>query len=149
MSITFERCKDLQFVASVLANPKLSEALTDDFGPSAHPVDHPSVSYVAITDSGEFLGIAIVNAHSVVQWEVHNLLLPRVGWKKRIQVGREFFNWLWVAGCKRVIGKALASNRYAVKYNEIVGMERIGVNRKAFMKNGELVDEVWWGISAP
>lgn len=136
-------------MATVLSNPKLSEVLTDDFGPSAHPVDHPSVSYVVIRDSGEFLGIAIVNAHSVIQWEVHNLLLPRVGWKKRIQVGREFFAWLWGAGCKRVIGKVLASNRYALKYNEIVGMERIGVNRRAVMKNHILQDEIWFGISSP
>jgi len=134
-------------VAEVLSNPKLSEVLRDDFGPSAHPIDHPSVSYVAIRDDGKFLGLAIVNAHSVIMWEIHNLLLPEVGWKKRVQVGREFLDWLWKAGCKRVIGKVVESNRYALKYNELMGMERIGTNRMAVMKSNHLQSEIWFGIS--
>ncbi len=147
MSIRFERCTDFEWIALVLANPKLSEVLSDDFGPSAHPIEHPSVSYVVIRDNAEFLGLAIVNAHSVIQWELHNLLLPRVGWKTRVRAGEAFFEWLWAAGCKRVIGKVLASNRYALKYNQVIGMEIIGTNHSAVMKGGRLVDEVWFGIS--
>lgn len=110
-------------------------------------MDHPSVSYVTIHEDREFLGIAIVNAHSCILWELHNMLMPRIGWKKRVQVGQAFFEWLWAAGCKRVIGKVLASNRYALKYNQVIGMEIIGTNRAAVMKGGVLVDEVWMGIS--
>lgn len=134
-------------MAEVLSNPKLSEVLRDDFGPSAHPVDHPSVSYVDIREDGRFLGLAIVSAHSLIQWEAHNLLLPEIGWKKRVQVGQEFFEWLWKAGCMRVIGKVLASNRYAIKYNQFIGMEIIGENRLAVMKSNRLQNEIWFGIS--
>lgn len=112
-------------------------------------MDSPYVAYIAIWEGANFLGLAIASKHSEIQFEVHNAILPWVGWKKRIQIGIKFFEWLWAAGRKRVIGKVIASNRYALKYNEFVGMERIGVNSKAFMHKGELVDEVWFGISAP
>lgn len=107
------------------------------------------VSYVLVKEDGVILGLAIVSKHSEVQLEIHNALLAHVGWKKRVQVGRLFLEWLWSAGRKRVIGKVLASNRYALKYNQFIGMELIGVNSRAFMKDQILQDEIWLGISAP
>lgn len=93
------------------------------------------------------MGLAVVSAHTSYTWEVHNLVFPSVGWKTRLKIGQEFFEWLWKAGCRRVIGKVLESNRYALAFNAKLGMERIGVNRAAFMKNGQLQNEVWFGIS--
>lgn len=131
------------------------EAWHDDFAGNPEdwepqPADSGYVSYVTISDDdGRFIGMAIANKHSEVQIEIHNALLPEIGWKKRVQAGRELLEWLWAAGRKRVIGKVIASNRYALKYNEFMGMERIGTNRAAFLKDCVLQDEVWFGISAP
>lgn len=138
-----------------LTQPVFWEALHDDFSgkpeqfePQA--ADSPYVAYVSVhDDDGAFLGLAIVSKHSEVQVEVHNALLPSIGWKKRVQVGRAFLEWVWAAGRKRVIGKVVGSNRYALKYNELVGMELIGINVKSFMKKGILENEHWFGVSAP
>ncbi len=134
------------------SNPSLYKALCDDFSPPAtewSPTVHPQVGYVLLMEGEELLGLAICNAHTLGMWEVHNLMLPTVGWKKRVKVATEFFQWLRSCGCWRVIGKALAYNRYAIRFNETIGMERIGVNQKAFMRDGVLQDEVWFGLSLP
>lgn len=150
----FERCTDLALVKDFFQlHPELYEAVRDDFtGPVADfvPIDHPLVSYVLLLgDEGQLYGLAMVNAHSMILWEVHNFILPSVGWKTRTRIARAFLNWLWSCGCKRVIGKVLVTNRYALRFNESMGMERIGTNRRAFLKGGVLQDEVWLGLSSP
>lgn len=137
-----------------LTQPEFWKVLSDDFSGDPEefepqPVDSPYVAYVTVHDGERFLGFVIVNKHSEVQVELHNALLPAVGWKTRVQVGREFILWLWAAGRKRIIVKVLASNRYSLKYTEFIGMKQFGVNSRSFLKDGLLQDEVWFGISAP
>lgn len=132
--------------------PQIYEALHDDDCLPANewePIEHPLVSYVAIWEHEVLRGISIVNAHSRFKWEIHNAILPNVGWKKRVQIGQQFLEWLWASGCKRVIGRVVESNRYAIKYNKFMGMEMVGIERRSFMKGGYLQNEVYFGISAP
>ena len=136
----------------MLCLPQIYRALHDDFAPDPsewEPTIHPLVGYVALWEDEDLMGIAIVNLHNTVKWEVHNAILPHVGWKKRLKIARSFIEWLWTAGCKRITGQVVASNQYALKFNEVLGMERVGVERKAFMKDGRLQDLVYFGISAP
>ncbi len=150
----FERCTDLSLVKDFFVlHPELYAAVRDDFtGPAEDfvPIDHPLVSYILLLgDDGQLYGLAMVNAHSMILWEVHNFILASVGWKKRCAIARAFLDFLWAHGCKRVIGKVLVTNRYALRFNESMGMERIGVNRRCFLKDGVLQDEVWLGLSSP
>lgn len=150
----FERCTDLTLVKDFFQlHPELYEAVRDDFtGPVSDfvPIDHPLVSYVLLLgDAGELYGLAMVNAHSMILWELHNFILASVGWKKRCAIAATFLDWLWAHGCKRVIGKVVETNRYALRFNEHMGMERIGVNRRAFLKDGVLLNEIWLGLSSP
>jgi hypothetical protein len=129
-------------------------AIHDDDGPTAADfecLDHPGLAYVLVRDhDDDIVGVAIVSMMSRVCYETHNALLPHVGWKKRVEIGKAFFQWLWDAGrCMRVIGKVVASNRYALKYNEAIGMKVFGVNERSFFKDGALRDEIWFGISRP
>lgn len=155
--ISFHACRDFELVKRVLTqDERVYRAIHDDDAPTPEAfecVDHPSVGYVLIRDENdEILGVAIIMRHSLVQYEVHNAILPRpgVGWKKRIEIGKAFFEWIWAAGrCRRIIGKVVGSNRYAMRYNEALGMDVFGVNRNAFMKDKRLQDEIWFGISRP
>ncbi len=64
-----------------------------------------------------------------------------------MRLAKSFFSWCFDCGYRRLIGKVAADNRYALKFNETIGMERIGVNLKAVMMHGVLQDEVWFGMS--
>ena len=124
--------------------------LHDDYAvpmDSWEPTIHPQVGYVEIREDEELLGLAICGRHSAVEVEVHNALLPHLGWKRRVRVMREFFAWLEKCGFKRVIGKVPATNRYALKLNEAAGMKRFGVDERSFLRDGVLVDQVYFGLS--
>lgn len=150
--IEFKRTEDADLIKSVVCLDGVYQKLFDDFAPSSdqwEPTIHPLVGYTTITEYGELLGIAICAAHSAVQLEVHNAILPHVGWKKRLRIVHEFFTWLGECGYKRVIGKVPESNRYAVAFNEAAGMERFGENKLAIQKSGILESEIWFGVSLP
>lgn len=134
-------------------NPRIYPVITDDFRfPAAEwePVISPMVRYVAVADESGFLGILIFGLHSAIQYEIHNLLLPHVGWKRRVATGYAMWEWLWKSGsCQRVIGKVIESNRYTLRFNEVIGMKVFGRNEKAVLQSGRLQDEIWFGISRP
>lgn len=123
--------------------------MDDDAPPISQwePIDHPLVSYIAIHDDDNFAGIAQVNIHSRIEFEVHQALLPELGWKKRIEIAKAFFELLRAAGCKRVLGKVVISNRYIMKFNSAIGMEMFGVDEQSFMRNGRLEDQAYFGLS--
>lgn len=149
--MTFERTTDWALVKSVLTQPLIFDALHDDDGGTPEewePIDYPSlISYVTIRDASKFLGVVIVSRHSRVLWEVHVALYPYIGWKLRLRAARAFLEWIERAGCRRVIGKVPAYNKYAIAFNRAAGMNVFGINHKAFLKHNMLHDEIWFGLS--
>ena len=146
----FDITKDLDLIRDVLTNGQIYPHLHDDYAEPIEewqPETHPRVSYITVYDGERFLGLVIAGVHSMVQLELHNALLPSVGWKTRLRAFKELMDWLYSYGCRRVIGKVPAYNEYAIKFNDYAGMERIGVNKAAFMKHGKLQDEIWFGMS--
>jgi hypothetical protein len=112
------------------------------------PIAHPQIGYVAITEGERFYGIAIC-ARSGVRWEVHNAMMPEVGWKKRLEITRAFWQWAGQCGCRRVFGRVAQSNRYTLRFNKEAGMTLIGIDKKTVMRGGVLEDEHLFGISLP
>jgi RimJ/RimL family protein N-acetyltransferase len=107
------------------------------------------VEYLIIQDDEELLGMAVVGKCSVIMCEAHNLLLPHLGWKRRLKVADAFFSWLEKQGYRRVVGKVPGWNRYAIAFDHAIGMKLFGVNEKAIMRNGKLEDEICFGLSLP
>lgn len=144
----FTPTTDREVIRGVMCRMVIYEALHDDFvGPVEEwePIDAPGlVWYVEVHDGEEFLGLVQLNAHSRVQVEIHQALLPHVGWKRRVRAATELFQFLSVNGFLRAIGKVV-ENRYAMKFNEAIGMNVFGMNEDAFMKGGKLCTEFWWG----
>jgi hypothetical protein len=146
----FEPSSDATLIKAVMRQKQIYEALHDDDAPEPEKWEvpfHPQVGFVAIWRDSRLYGIAMVIGLSRWEAEVHNALLPHVGWKTRLQIVREFFAWCGHNGFKRVIGKVPGPNRYAIAFNKAAGMELIGVDRASFMQRGELVDQTWFGIS--
>ena len=149
--MTFKATEDVQLIKSVVTIPQIYRALRDE-RPMLEwePVFAPGlVGYVSIMDKDEFLGLVIVKAHNHIQWVAINLMLPKVGWKRRVRAAHEFFAWVSSCGCRRLISKVSVSNRYAIKFNEIVGMVPFALNPDCFLEDGQMQSEVWFGLSLP
>jgi hypothetical protein len=148
--ITFSPTTDINEIRAIVM--PMYDKLHDDFGPPAAewmPPIHELVEYLIIRDADELLGMAVVGKCSAVMCEAHNLLLPHLGWKRRLRVAKEFFIWAEKQGYRRVVGKVPSWNRYAMAFDHAIGMKLFGINEKAIMRNGHLEDEVCFGISLP
>lgn len=152
MPIAFKPTKDEDLIRSVVCDPRVySKLWGDDAGPAEEwqPISHPMVSYFAIVDGKRFVGIVITVRESRIKLAVHNVILPEIGWKRRLEIVLGFFDWAAEHGIRRVTGRVASSNRYALRFNEAAGMKMFGIDEKAIMKNGVLEDEHLFGISLP
>jgi RimJ/RimL family protein N-acetyltransferase len=141
-------------IKRILAHPRVYKYLHDDYTDPCEqwePINHPSVLYVSCRDEGgAVIGMYILNIHSRVCVEIHEGFLPEAWGAKARRAAIELREWIWrETQFQRVIGKIVASNHAAIEYAKSAGMEIFGVDKKSFMRDGKLQDQVYVGISRP
>lgn len=151
--MTFERTFDYPLVRAIMTDPALYKHGTDDYTPPPEefrPRENPGIWYVLVReDSGALLGMFIFAANSAIQYEIHTRLLPRAWGPKSVEAMRGVCRWAFrhIPCCRRIVGSVPVDNRLACRFAERAGFEVWGVNRASYMKGGELVDQICFGIS--
>lgn len=151
MDIEFARSQDAALIAQILRHPKLYPLLVDDFAPTAdefEPVMDPRVWHVlARKNPGRRIaGLFSFYPQNEICWEGHVALLPWA-WGMRA-IGPAAMRWVFEhTRCRRILAQIPIGNAAAVRFAERCGLERIGIDRKSFQKNGVLVDRVLLGLS--
>ena len=147
----FEPTHDIELIRAIVV-PFLPD-ISDDFTPDAeHYMPPADGRYLLGYDGEELLGMWLLVPHTQVCWEVHAVMLhplkPFCG-KCNIEAFRQMYRWVWANTlCRRIIACVPAFNRRAVLMASWSGMERFGVNPRAFLKGGKLHNVVMLGISA-
>lgn len=150
----FERTYDWALVKSIATFPKVWAGITDDFSPSAEdwePEQDDRVWYVlAKSGADSILGMFIFYPENPICWRSHSCLLPESWGEHALTAYREACAWLWEnSSCLRIIGAVPETNPLALRIALRCGLEKWGVNPKAFQKDGKLVDVIMVGISKP
>lgn len=149
--ITFRRTCDYRLIHEILTDPSIFPTIGDDFTPSIeewNPVVDSRLWYVLAYDFDLLLGLFMFIQQSTVLYEMHVALLPEGRGKPGFDAGAGVVAWIFQGTpCRRIVGAIPAFNRPAFAYALRIGMQTYGVNEKAFMKNGALVDLVLVGIS--
>jgi hypothetical protein len=150
--VRFLRTYDLAFVRNVLTHPRIYPSIGDDFaGPREGfvPNSDSRIWWVEATDAaGELLGLFMFLPRSAVLFEMHIALLPVAWGPPGLRAGRQVIPWVFEhTTCRRLIGEVPRSNTLAIRWAEAIGFARYGVNRRAFMKGGELQDLILLGVS--
>jgi RimJ/RimL family protein N-acetyltransferase len=148
VAFAFEATHDATAVRSILLAEL--ESIADDFTPSAERYEPPQGRYLIAREDGEILGFWFFVPQTHVCWEAHIVLTPTCRGKRGIALTGAMFAWLWAhTECRRLVAAVPVYHRRAVRFCALVGMERIGVNRRAFLRRGRLHDTVLFGISPP
>lgn len=158
--MTFERTADFALVRAIMTDPALYKHGTDDFAPpreAFQPWENPNIWYVIVREDpslgqdhpGALLGLFILALNSAVQYEIHTRLLPRAWGPRSVEAMRSVCKWAWanVPNLKRIVGSVPVTNRLACQFAERAGFEVYGVNRKSYMKGGQLLDQILFGLS--
>ncbi len=148
--LTFERTRDIELIRQVLTHPRLYRHMGDDTAPPAEefaPNADPRIWYVLARARGELLGILPFVPHSAVRWEVHCAFLPRA-WGHTAPALAGGIRWLFEQStCRRIVASVPRSNRLAARLAQRAGLVLWGVEPAAFLRDGQLVDVMHFGIS--
>jgi len=156
--MTFERSTDWALIRAIMTDPALYKHGADDFAPpreAFEPWQHDGIWYVIVREDpvnehpGALLGLFILAMNSAVQYEIHTRLLPRAWGPRSVEAMRRVCRWAFahIPHCRRIVGNVPVTNQLACRFAERAGFELIGMNRKSYMRGGQLVDQACFGVS--
>lgn len=140
----FERSRDWDEIKRIITHPAIWRHCSDDYSPQPQafqPIQQADVWYVLVRDGVETLGLFMVVPHSTILWEVHTCLLPCCWGPKAAGIAREAARWLFEqTPCQRLITNVPDDNRVALRFAKRAGMKQFGLNPRAWIKGGKLLD---------
>jgi len=143
----FEQTEDSDFVTRCLTHPSFIRMGCDD----SFIGINPSIFFIQKNDNfwlktGDY-GVLIGEPRNLVTYEVHVALLPNArGQAVDICVGA--MRWMFSnTKAQRLNASIPEYNKLALRLASKVGMELIGINKKSFLKDGELFNQHLYGIS--
>lgn len=150
--MTFERCTDDALIRSIVTHEKIWPHVGDDFTPPAEawrPECAPYLLYLLCREGDEVLGLWLFVIRGAC-WETHACMLPGAWGAQATRCARELFAWLWRATpCRRLVASIPVYNRPALAFAARIGMTRFAVNERSYMRDGELHDQILFGLSRP
>ena len=143
-----DRCYDVDVVRAILAHPAIYDCIAEDGTPLREDftlVLEGIACVIGIVGS-EPIGVMIYHPINGITWECHVQVLPEY----RKQHASEFFqkalDWAFAMGAKKVVAQIpfLYPNvkGFALKH----GFEIEGINRKSYLKNGQIHDQWYLGL---
>ncbi len=143
------RCYDCDVVRSILTHPAIYDRISEDGSPAREDYipDMVSAAYIVGIVGAEPIGVMIYHPINGVTWECHVQVLPEYRKDYADQFLQESVRWAWDMGALKIVAQVpfLYSNvkDFGVRHGFVVE----GVNRLSHMKNGQLYDQWYLGIT--
>lgn len=145
--MNLSRTHDMAVVASIMGHPSIWPHVHDDGMAKCEPVDHEGFHWMLV-DDGEPAGAFLIHATNSVCYKMHTMLLPRIWGPQAAIAAKKLLEWAFTeTACEKMITDVPAYNRAALRFAMAGGMSQEGINRASFMRNGELIDQVMFGIT--
>ncbi len=140
-----ERTHDIEWITKCVTHPKVW-AMTADDGCGdpglLFPSMEPPLIWLKAGECGVFLG----HPHNCCTLEVHTIL--PFAHEHALEAAKKAISWTFEnTEYERIITNVPSFNPAAYRLALKSGMEKIGVNKKSFKKDGVLYDQVLLGIS--
>lgn len=152
--MTCERTFDYSLVRMIVTAPEVYRNVTEDGAPPPEQykaIESDSVYYLVIKDDALLGMFAFVpTSVSGVCYEVHTCLLRAAWGEKANEAAKLAEQWMWDnTGAQRIITSVPEYNALARRFAERQGMRQYGLNPRAYLKGGQLMDIYLLGISRP
>lgn len=145
-----------ELIREFITQPKLFDRLSEDNSASADdwvPNLNLSIWTAAIEpvsdDNATIYGMFAFVPETSIVYRFHPAINPEYwGNKLNVQAGKAALQWLWEhTTAQKVIAKAPSIYPDALRWGQRIGLKREGIQRKSFLKNGELHDQYYLGIN--
>lgn len=138
------RIYEQDLIKKIMSHPKNVRAIQSDFYQDADWPIHDSIIYLGMFID-EIIGLFIGFPKSQIVLDVHVAMDPNhycctdICYQEAIKWVKENTEF------KKLTGQTPVFNRLAIKCNERNGFEREGINKKSFLRNGKLYDQIYFG----
>jgi hypothetical protein len=147
-----KRCtvEDNELVVNILKHPSIYKWVSDDYSCSAENVDYRQFlamdSVYVLLQFGGCLTIFI--PRNGITWEVHSASLPETRGKNMVLAGKNAVQWMFAnTPCRKIVTAVPTFNPLAMRLSRMCGMAEEGNDRKSFLKDGVLYDQILYGIT--
>jgi RimJ/RimL family protein N-acetyltransferase len=139
---------DAEAIRQIVTNKAIWPHVCDDSvkAEDYQPTIGGGVLWLQVLDD-QSLGLYMVHPHNCVTYEIHTCLLPIAWGTQAKQAAKLVLDWIFQnTPCQKVITHVPENNALALRYAKRAGMAIEGNNRKSFLKNGQLLDQIQLGI---
>lgn len=141
------RTHDMSVVREIMLHPKVFPYLHDDGIDDFNPDDVEHIHWMLISDDAP-AGVFMVYAHNSICYEMHTAILPRIWGSQAAHAAQLLLAWAFSeVPCQKMITSVPSYNRMALRFAKQGGMTVEGTNRKSYLKNGVLHDQIMLGIT--
>lgn len=146
-----ERTADSRLIRSVVTHPSIYPYISDDYSPAAseyEPVITDGIYWLACLRGDDLCGLFMVHPWNGITYEIHTCLLPPFRGPLAREATAAVLAWLFgQTPCQKVVTQVPATHRTAYRLATDSGLKDEGLNRRSFMKHGELIDQHLLGIT--
>lgn len=138
---------DVDIINSIILNPFVNSDISDDptFGRKIKTLP-PHFEWLGVYENGQLHGVYALVPQNAVTAEIHTCLLPSIRGKQALQAGKLLLDHLF-SKYSKAISYVPATNQKAKFYALMLGFQSEGVNKKSYLKNGMLIDQLLVGLT--
>ena len=152
MDIRRATIEDADAVRAIYCHPEMAAMFFDgSIGPEQiewrKVLRNTAAYYIIVSQNGEDLGLFLFYPMNLVTFELHVSFLPchRGGIvREAALLAKEYM--FTETPCRKVVAYVPAYNRSARVMAHMCGMKQEGINRKSFLKDGDLTDQYAMGF---
>lgn len=145
------RTHNVDLILETVAEPRLFAASNEDGAtPEELRIDTRRVTWLAlIDDERNVRGFVVGVPRGRATMELHVAIKPQF-WgdsKPNVELGKMAVAWLAEhGGVRKFVACIPTEDKQVVRYAQRVGLQREGVNKQSYLRNGEMIDQYHLGL---
>lgn len=142
------RCYDCDVVRAILTHPDIYDRIAEDGTPLREDFIPSMIgaAYVVGIVGAEPIGIVMYHPINVITWECHVQVLPEYRAEFAKEFAQKAIQWAWDMGVQKLVAQIPFLYPNVRDFGLNVGFEVEGINRKSYLKNGQLHDQWYMGL---
>lgn len=155
MDVDFKivRTHNSDVVRRILTVPALYDVVMDDTAPAPEdyePFMHETIYHLLAVRGNKVLALFVIHPMNNTVAVMHANVLPKF-WGEREQnaaIGKAVIQWVWDnTEFHKIVATVPVIYKKVLGYAQRIGMQREGIMRKSYMKDGELHDQYHLGVN--
>lgn len=151
MTIKLRETWDYEFITELLKDDELWPRISEDgIHKSAWEAPQDSVHYLLCMSEDGTAGLFVVHPLNATALEVHINILQQFRQRHAYDCGKAFVEWFVNRAPEnfhKVIAQVPVIYPEVAKFTQKFGFLDEGLNRKSIMKQGELIDQHYYGLT--